>query len=119
MEIAKWISENREFAYVQDRRGEVEKVADVGWPDPVTIQLALEPPPRTECPGHRFIIPAGRVELCAVCGESPNADEWRELMKMLKCHDARGRSSYMAHLPIVFDRSHDATKEALLLHRRL
>ena len=82
------------------------EAAEHAWDDPPEqpkqpMMPGMEPPaPTHEC---RFKIPAGDVQLCVTCGESPNVDEWRELRNMLKCHDARSGSSYVAHYPIVIE----------------
>ena len=66
--------------YVSHRYEESNHSADTIWPDPEEApkQLKLGPPSATECPGHRFRIPAGHAKLCTICG-APDCEIWKDV----------------------------------------
>ena len=66
--------------YVGNRWEESSYSADTTWPDPKEApkQLKLGPHSATECPGHRFRIPAGDAKLCTICGAS-NSGMWEDV----------------------------------------
>ena len=65
--------------YASARWEEASYSADAVWPDPDNspVQLKLGPVSTDECPGHRFCIPAGDVNLCAVC-QAPDRGPWAQ-----------------------------------------
>ena len=104
LEEAPLAEARRMFGETEQWYARAWEAAEHAWDDPPeqpkqSMMPGMEAPaPTHEC---RFEIPAGGVRICSVCGESPNAAKWRELKNMMKCHDARGGSSYVAHFPII------------------